>query len=134
MDANNKKFLQQVALFTKLAVDRIEQLSDETLSYRRKEAAEKIAELRYEESIIKAANSLYNSDFLTDERERRQFIKRAKEDPIYLANMLEKVCNAADVALVGKPARVASKMKEAKFDPVMARAFGYQSANSILDE
>ncbi|NBQ68977.1 MAG: hypothetical protein EBU46_09160, partial [Nitrosomonadaceae bacterium] len=63
------------------------------------------------------------------------FLKKAKEDVSYLARTLEKVCNAADIALIGKPARVANKQqKEAEYDPVMAKAFGYSANASIIDE
>lgn len=135
MDVKDKLFLQKVSQFIKIAINKIDTLEDALLDYRKKEAAEKIAEDRYDDSIKKAADALYESDFITDEYERRQFIKRAKEDPAHLARTLEKVCNAADVALVGTPARVASRKKEAEYDPVMARAFGMNySGNSIIDE
>lgn len=127
-----KEFLSKIAEFTTLAISEIGTL--------RKSSEEKIHSLElekqahedwkdtYEISLIKAAKSLYESDFITDESERKNFIKKAKEDPTYLAKVIEKVCNAADVSLIGKPARVAARSKEAEYDPVMARAFGLNSS------
>lgn len=134
MEPNNKNFLQKVAQFTKLAISKVEEQEDDLQAYKKKEAADYITAMRLQESLKKAANALYESDFLADEVERRQFIKQAMEDPSFLARTIEKVCNAADVALIGKPARVASKRKEAQYDPVMARAFGNSVTNSIIDE
>lgn len=138
----NKKFLQKVADFVKIAVNEAGHLSDKTaeleaevLQYRKKEAAEAIARDRLDVALKKAADALYDADFITDDIERRNFLKKAREDVSYLARTLEKVCNAADVALIGKPARVANKQqKEAEYDPVMAKAFGFSANASIIDE
>ena len=138
----NIKFLQKVSEFIKVAVNESEMLTDKTaelearlLEYRKKEAAQQITSDRLDVALKKAADALYDADFITDDIERRNFLKKAKEDPSYLARTLEKVCNAADLALIGKPARVANKQqKEAEYDPVMAKAFGYSSNAAIIDE
>lgn len=139
---DGKLFLQKVAQFAKISVstvdkldDKISNLEDSLLSYRKKEAQDNYKQVKLESAIEKAAKALYESDFLTDDAERRKFLKRAKEEPSYLVDVLIKVCNAADVALIGSPARVASKPKQAEYDPVAARAFGYSSsANSLIDD
>lgn len=138
----NTKFLQKVSEFINIAVNESEALTDKTaaleaklLEYRKKEAAQQITNDRLEMALRKAAEALYDADFITDEIERRNFMKKAKEDPSYLARTLEKVCNAADIALIGKPARVANRQhKEAEYDPVMEKAFGSSRMVSIIDE
>jgi hypothetical protein len=137
----DKLFLQKVAQFAKISVsalerldDKVEDLETELLGYRKKEAQEDLKKVKLEGSLEKAARALYDADFLTDETERRKFLKRAKEEPSYLVDVLIKVCNAADVALIGSPARVASKPKQAEYDPVAARAFGWSTSDGILDE
>lgn len=134
-------FLQKFANFAKVSVstldrleDKIASLEDSLLGYRKKEAQEDLKRIRLEATLEKAAKALYDADFITDASEKRKFLKLAKEDPAYLANIIEKICNAADVALIGSPARVASKPKKAEYDPVAARAFGWDNSNSLLDE
>jgi len=127
-------FLSKVAQFVKLALSENRQLKqqvDELSTKRIKQAQE---ELQLESAVDKAAKALYDSDFLTDQREVNQFVKKANSDPIYLANTLTKVCNAADVALIGLPAKTAESRANEKeeYDPVMAKAFGWYS-NNILD-
>ena len=122
-----------MAQFVKLAIDETEKLEDSVLELRKKEAAEELNKERYEYALRKAAEALYNTDFLTDEHEKRAFLRKAAEDPVYVVKFLEKVCEAADVAPIGKPARVAAKPKEAEYDPVMARAFGWKT-DAIIDE
>src|SRR4051812_40311670 len=137
---DDKLFLQKVAQFAKISVSAIEKLDDKVdnlesqlLGYRKKEAQEDLKKVRLEGTLEKAAKALYEADFLTDDTERKKFLKRAKEEPSYLVDVLIKVCNAADVALIGSPARVASKPKTAEYDPVAARAFGWDTSNSLLD-
>lgn len=91
----------------------------------------------FDKSIVKAAQALYEADFIIDEFEKKEFLKLAGEDPKILADWLVKVCKAADVSLIGIPARIAAKQhtKEADYDPVMARAFGYDKGyyNTLED-
>lgn len=133
------KFLEKIAEFTNIALGEIQDLELELHEARKKVAAEQFMlsdkKAKFSVALEKAANALYDTDFLTDDVEKKRFFKMAKEDPSYLANMLEKVCKAADVSLIGIPARVASKTnKSAEYDPVAARAFGYGSSSSLLDD
>ena len=130
----NNKFLQQVASFVKLAIASNEQLQDELQVQVKEAAIEDLNKQKYKIALQKAADALYDTDFLTDEQEKRTFLRKAAEDPIYVVRTLEKVCEAADVAQIGKPARVAARPKEAEYDPVMAAAFGYSSSRGIVDE
>ena len=130
----NKQFLSTVAAFVKLAIDNSEQLQDELYSQKKQAAVDELNREKYRVALHKAADALYDSDFLTDEREKRTFLRKAAEDPVYVVRTLEKVCEAADVAQIGKPARVAARPKEAEYDPVMAAAFGYDSNRAIIDE
>lgn len=132
MKVDNNQFLSKMAEFTNVAINEIDHLQETVLEYRKKEAADQIAEVRYSSALDKVAKALYDTDFLTDEIEKRKFIKQAKEDPAYLAKMLIKVCEAADVAQLGKTAKVASGIKEGFDDPVARRAFGYDSTNRYL--
>lgn len=132
----NKVLLTKVAEFTKIALSELDDLQSTVEGYRIKAAAEDEKLAKYDHALKKAASALYNSDFLTDEDERNKFLKLAKDDPSYLARVIEKVCNAADVALIGSPARVAQRNKQAsvEFDPVWARAFGGNSNTGALLE
>ncbi len=130
---DNRMFLQKMAEFANVAINEIEHLEDAVLEYRKKEAAEDIRDGRYNLVLEKAAKSLYDTDFITDEFEKRKFLKQAKEDPSYLAKVLIKVCEAADVALIGKPARVARSKTADIDDPVMKKAFGLSNPNFLED-
>lgn len=120
----NDQFLQKISEFTKVAIEEIDDLEAQLNAFQKKAAAEGIAQRRFEQALEKAADALYKSDFITDIYERKEFLKRAKEDPAYLTRMIVKLCDAADVAPIGTPARVTS-LKQAEYDPVMARAFGW---------
>ena len=133
------RFLSKIASFTKIALDEISVLEGEVNTLR-KAASMRDYEDMEKQAVLKvaldsAAEALYNSDFITDDIERRKFMKMAQEDPAYLANMITKVCRAADVSFIGKPAHAVSNInKYAKYsseDPVAARAFGLGS-NSAL--
>ena len=134
MSQLNNQFLHNVANFVKIAVDLNEQQQDELYAMKKQAAIEEINKDKYRAALRKTAEALYNADFLTDEQEKRNFLKEAAKDPVYVARYLEKVCEAADVALIGKPARVAARPKEAEYDPVMARAFGYNQGRDIIDD
>ena len=130
----NNNFLTKVAEYVRLSIDS-NLLLQEKLYQQQKEAAVKdLNKEKYLFAIQKAADALYDTDFLTDEHEKRMFLRKAAEDPVYVVRTLEKVCEAADVAQIGKPARVAARPKEAEYDPVMAAAFGYDSAKGIIDD
>ncbi len=136
-----KNCLQNVSKFIKLAVDQVKQLeTDLDLVTKREKVAQTLLTYKnknFEKSLIKAAEALYNSDFFSEEEEKNIFVKKAKEDPAYLSGVLCKVCEAADVSLIGQPARVAARSKkQGDYDPVEARAFGYGrlGGNILLDD
>jgi hypothetical protein len=130
----NTNFLTKVAEYIKLSIDSNSVLQEKLYQQQKEAAIKDLDKEKYRVALQKAADALYDSDFLTDEQEKRMFLRKAAEDPVYVVRTLEKVCEAADVAQIGKPARVAAKNKEAEYDPVMAAAFGYDSARSIIDD
>lgn len=121
--ADLNQLLHKVGTFTKIAVSTISDLREEINSVQTKEASELAREKRL---VKRASELLYDADFIVNETERTRFLKQAEADPIgTLTRALEKVCKAADVALIGAPARSATtKPKLAEYDPVAARAFG----------
>lgn len=130
-------FLRKVAQFVKLAVDELDARKEQVVELRKTAAYEARRQEDYLQSLRKAASALYDADFITDEVERKRFLKKAEQDPSYLSSVIVKVCNAADVALIGSPARVAVRQKQGEeYDPVKARAFGldYTGASSTLDD
>ena len=130
----NSQLLTQVANFIKVAVNTNEELESTVLELRKKQAAEALDQDRYEMALRKAADVLYDSDFLTDEREKRTFIRKAAEDPTYIVRMLENVCQASDISQLGKVAKVSARPKEVAYDPVMARAFPGLYGNSFTED
>jgi hypothetical protein len=133
----DKELLVKFAEFTSAVMTELRDLRGKVEYHQTKVAQDCLETEQYQQAVIKVANALYDSDldFVTGDFDRRKFIKKAMEDKTYLAKTLEKVCNAADVSLIGKPARVAANKKVASNDPVYARAFGYSSNNSdfIID-
>jgi hypothetical protein len=88
----DNKFLQNVASFVKIASSNIKSaeekvaaLEEEVLEYRKKEAAYAIENQRYVAELKKLADALYDSDFLTDDFEKKNFLRKAAEDKIYVA-------------------------------------------------
>jgi hypothetical protein len=130
----DNKFLHQAAMFVKLAIEVNEDLQDKLLTKVKEATVRELDKEKYRVALTKAADALYDSDFLTDEHEKRTFLRKAAEDPVYVLRTLEKVCEAADVAQIGKPARVAARPKEAEYDPVYEAAFGFSGSRGIVDE
>jgi hypothetical protein len=122
----DKILLQKIAEFTNIVLSEIKSLREQVNNNLQKEAGADLKKEKYQTAVQKVAKALYDSDldFITGDFDQRKFIKLAIEDPSYMARMFEKVCNAADVSLIGKPARVATIKKKAEYDPVYARAFG----------
>lgn len=131
LDLNS--FLTKIASFVKLAVDVVDDLDHNIASMKRKEASELCKQAKYSMSLKEAAEALYESDFITDETERKQFLKKANEDPSYLASTIVKVCQAADVAQIGSPARVTANVSRDYDDPVEREAFGLKYSGHALD-
>jgi len=131
-----KAHLEKIAEFVKLSVDEVHALEAKVASLEDKNASltNELEERsdRFNGALKKAANALYDSDFICDTYEKKQFIKKSNEDPAYLAKVVEKICKAADVVNVGRVSRV--KTAGATDDPVMQRAFGYDNNYNLLDE
>lgn len=128
-----KQALDKVAAFVNIALSEINQLTEKLAAYENKQAEEiKQADAALDIALKKAAEAMYNSDFINDEDEKSLFVKKAREDALYLARVVERVCNAADVAYMGKSASV--KSSNQSDDPVMRRAFGYDNNYSLLDD
>lgn len=125
-------FLSKVAQFVKLAICQLETRQEQLVEMKKTAAAEAFRRESYQTSLEKAARALYDADFITDDLERKKFLRKAAEDPSYLSSVIVKVCNAADVALIGSTARVAVRQKQGEeFDPVKARAFGSDYAGGF---
>lgn len=128
-----KQALHKVESFVKIALAEISDLNEKVKFYQNKQAEEKvIRDKELDFALKKAAEAMYNSDFINDEDEKALFVKKAKEDSRYLAKIIERVCNASDVAYMGKVASVKSSTHSE--DPVMRRAFGYDNNYNLLDE
>jgi hypothetical protein len=123
----NKLFLQKIAEFTNIVLDKVAELEAKVQSQLHKEAAEVEAKEKYSTALRKAARALYDADFLIDSDEQKQFLSKASEDSSYVPKMLEKVCKASEVSLIGTPARVAQSKVAVANDPVYSKAFGTKS-------
>lgn len=130
-----KILLQKFAEFTKLVMSELKDLKLQLSEQMKKEASQNDQQQAYHESVVKIADSLEASDFdFIISGDRKKFIKKAASNPQVLAAAFEKVCEAADVSLIGRPARVAANKKIANTDPVYARAFGFSnSSDGVLD-
>lgn len=115
--------IEKVAQFVDLATTQIHELRDEQ---RRHELSKTAEDRRNRQLVEKTAQLLYEADFIQDDSERRKFLKQAEADPLgVVTKALERVCKAAEVTLIGSPARLAAKPKMADYDPVAAKAFGW---------
>ena len=127
-----KEALHKVENFVKVALTEITDLQQQVASYKIKQAEELQASKELEAALKKAAQAMYDSDFINDDEEKKIFVKKAKEDSKYLARVVERICNAADVSYMGKSANVKSSSHSE--DPVMRRAFGYDANYNLLDD
>jgi hypothetical protein len=125
--------LNKIAQFVKVALTEISDLQHQLAAQHTKQAADsQLKDREVEAALKKAAEAMYNSDFINDEDEKALFVKKASTDLKYLANVVERVCNAADVAYMGKSSTVKSAGQSD--DPVVRRAFGYSGSYSLLDD
>jgi hypothetical protein len=127
-----KQALHKIEQFVKVALAEIAELKQQLQAEQVKKAAVQVQHSEFEAALKKAAQAMYNSDFINDEEEKALFVKKAQEDVKYLAKVVEKVCVAADVSYMGKVASV--KTAPQTDDPVMRRAFGYSSYDNLLDD
>lgn len=130
----NKEITSKFEEFVKTALEEIADLKQQLASLNEKEAAEKEErDEEFEHALKKAASSLYDSDFINDEYDKRRFIKKAKEDNKYLAEVIQKICQASDVSAFGSVANIKTA-GDFQDDPVMRKAFGYDVNYNLLDE
>lgn len=128
-----KEALEKIENFVKVALEEISDLKEQLKEYQTKKASETVkVDKELDSALKKAAEALYSSDFITDEDEKALFVKKAREDSKYLAKIVERVCNASDVAFMGKVATV--KSAGVSDDPVMRKAFGYDGSYNLLDD
>ena len=128
-----KEALNKIEQFVKVALAEISDLKQQLADHQTKQASDNSIRAReVEVALKKAAEAMYNSDFINDEDEKALFVKKASTDIKYLANIVERVCNAADVAYMGKSSTVKSAGQSD--DPVVRRAFGYSGSYSLLDD
>lgn len=128
-----KEALLKIETFVKLALAEISSLEQKLAESHIKQASETVIKNQELDSALKkAAEAMYSADFITDADEKTLFVKKAKDDVTYLAKVVERVCNASDVAFMGKMATV--KASGQSDDPVMRRAFGYDLNYSLFDE
>lgn len=130
----NLKTASLVENFVKVALDEITNLKKDLVQLKDKEA--EIAEEQeraLHESLKLAAQALYDSDFISDEYDKKKFMKKAKEDVKYLSTVIQKICQASDVAAFGEVAQVKTA-GDASDDPVMRKAFGYDVNYNLLDD
>ena len=130
----NNQELQKIAQFVKEAMAEIASLREELENTKNANLQKSAADAsRLDNSVRKAANALYDSDYINDEYAKDNFVKKSKEDPAYMAKIIEKLCHAADVGYMGKVSGVKS-VGEVD-DPVMRKAFGYLSNSyNLIDE
>lgn len=124
-----KQALLKIEHFVKIALDEISELNTKVSELKSHQATQ---DKELDKALKKAAEAMYSSDFINDEEEKLTFMKKAKEDPKYLAKIVERVCQAADVAYMGKSATV--KASSHTDDPVLKRAFGYDANYSLLED
>lgn len=126
-----KENLHKIETFVKVALNEISHLQSSLNALNEKKAAEMIQSNELDQALKKAAEAMYSADFIIDEEGKKAFMKKAKEDAKYLAKVVERVCNASDVAYMGKVASVTSS--NYTDDPVLRRAFGYDGNYNLLD-
>jgi hypothetical protein len=129
----DKLFLQKFAEFTKVVLSELKHLRGQLSEQMAKEASYDEQQETYYNSVVKIANVLHESDYdFVIGGDRKKFIKKASANPLLIAEAFGKVCEASDVTLIGRPARVAARSKIASFDPVYARAFGLGGNHETL--
>lgn len=130
----NKEIVTKFEDFVKTALAEIGDLKQQLTNLNEKTAnALELRNEEFEHSLKQAATALYDSDFINDEYDKRRFIKKAKEDHKYLAEVIQKICQASDVAAFGSVASVKTA-GDVSDDPVMRKAFGYDVNYNLLDE
>lgn len=128
----NKEILEKVAHFNELVFQEISSLQNKLSVLEKAAEEQEYKKDCFELAVKKAADALYESDFLTDKFEHRDFVKKATNDPGCLVKMIQRICEHRDVLSLGKTSSVRASNPE-EFDPIMARAFhGYYNRSSVL--
>ena len=133
----DKVAIQQIETFTKTAMERVSELEalvqEKTAALQQKEAAETKQRSVFTKAVEKAARSLYEADYITDDR-GETFIKKAMENPAHLARIIERLCEASSEMGMGKVSNVKA-MGETE-DPIIRIMNGGtgSSTYSIVDE
>lgn len=132
----NKEILNKTAEYVKQAVSEVSSLRSENhqLQYQVKQAQEVREQFdsSMESMIKKIADTLYDTDFITDKYAYQDFIKKANQNPQYLANIFTRVCDSKDVGTMG----MSSNVKVASHDdsdPIYNRSFGLQYNSDLID-
>lgn len=126
--------LQKFAEFTKVVLSELNNLRTQLNTQMKKEATYDSSREEYINSVEKIAEVLHHSDYdFIIGKSKKEFINKAASDPQFVAEAFEKVCEASGVSLIGRPARVAASRKVASYDPVYAKAFGYNPGGNITD-
>ena len=130
-------FLSKIAQYINITLNETKALKAQLREQNQKTASFNERRENYVADLKRAADILYDTDFITDEFERKSFLKQATENPSYLVKVLERVCTSNDASFLGKVASVKTHKDTTFNDPVMRRAFGrygeFQST-SILDD
>jgi hypothetical protein len=131
----DRLFLQKFAEFTKVVLSELKSLRGQLQDKMSKEAAYDEQQEVYNSTVVKIANALYESDFdFVIDGDRKKFIKNASRNPNLISEAFTKVCKAADVTLLGKPANNVKSNKTANFlDPVYLHAFGNRGSSSVFE-
>ena len=129
----NPDFLTKVAEFISLAIENNKAMKTKIMEQQKQAVVKDLDAEKRSLEIQKAADALYDSDYLTSEAEKKLFLRKAAEDQIYVIRMLVKMAEANDVAQLGRPAKVSARDKSADFDPVYEAAFGRPSSNIVDD-
>jgi hypothetical protein len=129
----NNQFLTKVAEFIQLSIDNSHMLQEKLYQQQKVAVVKDLNQEKYRVALQKTADTLYYTDYFSTEQEKQTFLRKAAEDPVYVVRTLEKICEANDVAQLGKPAKVASRINIDEHDPVMEAAFGFKS-RGIIDE
>jgi len=132
----NKELLKKTAEFHKLAIEEIHSLRNKVAEYEKAAEIKEYNDDKFEVAVKKAADILYEADFITDRYAYRDFVKKATIDPSNLVKALEKVCAYQEVSSVGTPSSVTSKVasKEER-DPIYEKVFGVTNNSfNLLDD
>ena len=100
----NPDFLTKVAEFISLAIDNNNRMKARIFEQQKQAVVKDLDADKRSIEIQKAADALYDSDYLTSEAEKKLFLRKAAEDQIYVIRTLIKMAEASDVSQLGAAA------------------------------